>query len=93
MNTKYEVWQVGAAYRMCIGTFDTWDEAFDAAKIKNEACNDEDNFWADEYGENDYFFIVEEGLTPRKLKTALKGPGNIDFLNRSMKKGNKRWKK
>lgn len=71
MNTKYEVWLVGAAYRMRIGTFDTWDEAFDAAQKENSEVNDEGNYWAEMEVENDYFFIVEEGLTPRKLKCAL----------------------
>ena len=93
MDTKYEVWQTGAAYRICIGTYDTWDEAFDAAKKKNGEVNDEGNYWAEMYGEADYFFIVEEGLTPHKLKRALMGHGNIDFYGRKMKVGDKRWRK
>ena len=93
METKYEVWQTGASYRMCIGTFDTWDEAFDAAQKKNSEVNDEGNYWAEMEGENDYFFIVEEGLTPRKLKRALMGRGNVDFYARKMKVGEKRWRK
>lgn len=93
MNTKYEVWLVGAAYRMRIGTFDTWDEAFGAAQKENSEVNDEGNYWAEMEGENDYFFIVEEGLTLRKLKCALMGRGNVDFYARKMKVGNKRWRK
>lgn len=58
METKYEVCQRVVVCRMCIGTFDTWDEAFGAVVKKN----DDGNYWANiEYKEN-YFFIVEERL-------------------------------
>lgn len=60
MNTRYELWQTGGngGYKMFVGTYDTWDEAFDVAKQRNKECNDEDNCWEEMYGENDYFIIV-----------------------------------
>ena len=78
---RYELWQTGGngGYKMLIGTYDTWDEAFAVAKQRNEEFNDEVNYQAEMYGENDYFIIVEEGLSPHKLKSALKHKGNIDF--------------
>lgn len=78
---RYELWQTGGngGYKMLIGTYDTWDEAFAVAKQRNEEFNDEGNYQAEMYGENDYFIIVEEGLSPHKLKSALKHKGNIDF--------------
>ncbi|MCM1078099.1 MAG: hypothetical protein NC344_02140 [Bacteroidales bacterium] len=50
METKYEVWQTGTAYRMYIDTFDTWDETFEAAQKKNDEGNDEGNYRAEMEG-------------------------------------------
>lgn len=90
-NTRYELWQTGGngGYKMLVGTYNTWDEAFDVAKQRNEECNDEGNYWA----EMDYFIIVEEGLTPHKLKRALKFAGNIDFKERKWLGKEKLWRK
>jgi hypothetical protein len=45
------------------------------------------------YGENDYFIIVEEGLSPHKLKSALKCKGNIDFKEGRWVGSEKQWRK
>ena len=94
-DTRYELWQTGGngGYKMLVGTYDTWDEAFDVAKQRNEECNDEGNYWAEMYGENDYFIIVEEGLSPHKLKSALKHKGNIDFKEGRWVGNEKKWRK
>lgn len=78
---------------MLVGTYDTWDEAFDVAKQRKEECNDDANYWADMYDENDYFIIVEEGLPPHKLKSALKHKGNIDFKEERWVGNEKKWRK
>ena len=95
MDTRYELWQTGGngGYRMLVGTYDTWDEAFGEAKKRSEECNDEGNYWAEMYGEVDYFILVEEGLTPHKLKRALKYAGNIDFKDRKWVGKEKQWRK
>lgn len=49
--------------------------------------------WAEMYGENDYFIIVEEGLSPHKLKSALKHKGNIDFKAGRWVGNEKKWRK
>ena len=92
---RYELWQTGGngGYKMLIGTYDTWDEAFAVAKQRNEEFNDEGNYQAEMYGENDYFIIVEEGLSPHKLKSALKHKGNIDFKAGRWEKKEKKWRK
>ena len=90
---RYELWQTGGngGYKMLIGTYDTWDEAFAVAKQRNEEFNDEGNYQAEMYGENDYFIIVEEGLSPHKLKSALKHKGNIDFKAGRWVGNEKKW--
>ena len=92
---RYELWQTGGngGYKMLIGTYDTWDEAFAVAKQRNEEFNDEGNYQAEMYGENDYFIIVEEGLSPHKLKSALKHKGNIDFKAGRWVGNEKKWRK
>ena len=52
VDTRYELWQTGGSggYKMLVGTYDTWDEAFGVAKQRNEECNDEGNYWAEMYG-------------------------------------------
>lgn len=94
-DTRYELWQTGGngGYKMLVGTYDTWDEAFGVAKQRNEDCNDDGNYWAEMYGENDYFIIVEEGLSPHKLKSALKRKGNIDFKEGRWLGNEKQWRK
>ena len=92
---RYELWQTGGngGYKMLIGTYDTWDEAFAVAKQRNEEFNDEGNYQAEMYGENDYFIIVEEGRPPQKRKSAIKKKGNNDFKAGRWEKKKKKWRK
>lgn len=94
-EVRYELWQTGGpgGYKMLVGTYDTWDEAFVVAKQRNEECNDEGNYWAEMYGENDCFIIVEEGLSPHKLKCALNYKGNIDFKEGRWVGTEKQWRR
>lgn len=45
-DIRYELWQTGGpgGYKMLVGTYDTWDEAFVVAKQRNEECNGESDF-------------------------------------------------
>ena len=78
-NTRFQVWrqsQAGLNRNQLIGTYGTREEALEAAKLIKAKCVDESNYWAEMYGENDMFFVIEEGIRPTKLKQILEGKSN-----------------
>ena len=77
--TRFQVWRqslAGLDRSQLVGTYDTKEEALEAARLEKAKCDDEGNYWAEMYGENDRFFVVEEGLRPTKLKQILEGKSN-----------------
>lgn len=80
-NTRYQVWRqslAGLQRNQLVGTYDTKEEALEAANAEKAKCVEEGNYWAEMYGEADLFFIVEEGICPSKLKRILQKGSNVN---------------
>lgn len=80
-KTRYQVWHrfhTGLDRNQLVGTYDSKEEAFEAAKSEKAKFIDESNYWAEMYGENDIFFVVEEGIRPAQLKRILEGKSNAN---------------
>ena len=58
MEQDYVLWHVSNVLTQNVGTYNTYDEAYEVAKELNDKYNDEGNYWE----EKDRFYIVEDNL-------------------------------
>lgn len=68
MEQDYVLWHVSNVLTQNVGTYNTYDEAYEVAKELNDKYNDEGNYWE----EKDRFYIVEDNLRPTKVKNMLR---------------------
>ena len=72
---QYILWHVTDVFQREIGKYNSYEDAFDAAKELDDKYNDASNVWE----EKDRFYIAEDDLRPSKLKKLLRSDRYLHF--------------